>query len=63
MSKYKVIYKENVWNCICITPMIDVTRKENVTIGELEVVVLDETNRVKVLLDSGDNFQFIKRID
>lgn len=60
MSNYKVVYKDKVWNCININPIIDTSNREDINVGELQVLVLDEKNKIKIIRDNGDEFQFLK---
>lgn len=61
MSNYRVLYKDVIWNCISLIIISEHISNNELKTKALEVVVVDETNRIKVLKDDADNFQFIKR--
>lgn len=56
MSSYKMIYEDMVYNCISIMFFF-----RDGEIKELEVIYISEDNRVSLIKDDTDKFQFIKK--
>ena len=56
MTNYKMIYENNVYNCISLIFFFNANVLE-----ELEVVYINEDNRVSIIKDYKDNFQFISK--
>lgn len=57
MSDYKMVYKDKVYNCKSLV----IVKYDEQGAGILEVVYLDDENRVAFLNDDIDKFQFIRR--
>lgn len=60
MTKYKMIYKDRVYNCIslCFIECYDLIREEGKG-TKLKVAYIDENNRLQEIEDNKDEFQFI----
>ena len=61
MTAYKMIYKNGVYNCISLMPCILELQDNSLELMELDVVYLDSDNRVKVVRDKSEEFQFVSR--
>lgn len=60
MTNFKMIYKERVYNCLSMMTCINMT-EEKPKIKEIEVIFINEENRVDIIKDEASKFQFISR--
>ena len=61
MSKYKMIYKNRVYNCISLIVIHCVNREGESESLKLQVTYINESNRIAIIEDSNDEFQFVLR--
>lgn len=61
ISNYKVIYKDEILNCVSVMPYINLTNRRDAKIDEIELIYLDDSNRMQVIIDRNENFQFVKK--
>lgn len=59
MTKYKMIYKNKVYNCLYIMPLESLIRDGEVIDFKLSVTYIDENNRIAMMEDSNSEFQFV----
>lgn len=57
MSNYKMIYKNKIYNCLQL--FIRIATKEK--IEEVEVIYLNEENRLTNVVDKVEEFQFVSK--
>lgn len=57
MTNYKMIYKNKIYNCLQI--FIIMANEEG--IKEIEVVYLNEENRLTKVRDKAEEFQFVSK--
>jgi hypothetical protein len=60
MTNFKMIYKDNVYNCLALMACIDLSG-EKPKVKELEVTFINEENRVEIIRDEAHRFQFIAK--
>jgi hypothetical protein len=60
MTNFKMVYKDNVYNCLSMMPTLDGTIG-NSKVNFLEVIYIDSDNRVNVVYDEVFMFQFISK--
>lgn len=63
MTNFKMIYKDNVYNCLEVVPQIYFPEPESDKreVKFLEVVFINSDNRVEVVNDEAFMFQFISK--
>lgn len=59
MSAYKMVYKDRVYNCLSM--MITWGGNDPNDVQALEVVYIDNNNRIAIVKDQTTEFQFIIR--
>lgn len=57
MTNYKMIYKNKIYNCIQLFVRIATQEK----IEEVEVIYLNEENRLTNVIDKAEEFQFVSK--
>lgn len=62
MTDYKVIYQNVIYNVLAILPFYNWNIEESKNeLTQLEVMYLDEENRIVMIKDEVEEFQFIRK--
>lgn len=58
MTKFKMIYKNKIYNCLSMMTCVGISEEKHV-IKELEVIFINDENRVDIIQDEANMFQFV----
>lgn len=61
MTNFKVIYKEQVFNCLSMIPTVEIVSPNTAKVNSIEVMFLNSQNRVEIIRDEAIKFQFVSK--